>query len=130
LPFNRVVELNDWTTEQVLKTGNLLWTPEPDQIDRIRTEEMQTQSLFVVVPRNIYEQINGFDEKFVGWGGEDNAFYHAAKIVGGDVLRMEGDVFHLWHKPASRAHQTENGMRYRVYMQTKNREELKWIQNR
>lgn len=130
LPFDTVVELNEWTTDEVLQSNKLLFSPESDQIEKIRTAESQTQSLFVVVPRNIYEQIGGFDEKFVGWGGEDNAFYRAAEIVGGEVLRLEGNVFHLWHQQASKAHQPQNGMRFRVYMQAKNREDLKWVRER
>jgi len=130
LPFNRVVEINEWTTNDILQSGKLLFKPSEEQIDKIRTSETQTQSLFVVVPRNLFEQIGGFDENFVGWGGEDNAFHKAAEIIGGEVIRLEGDVYHLWHQQASRAHQAENGMRYRVYMQAKNREELDWIRKR
>lgn len=130
IPFNRVIELNEWATTEVLDTKKLLFDPSDEQIDNIRTVDSQIQSLFVVVPRNIYEQIGGFDEKFVGWGGEDNAFYKAAQIVGGEVLRLDGDALHLWHQQASRAHQPQNHMRYRVYMQAKTRNDLKWIKER
>lgn len=41
--------------------------------------------------------INGFDESFVGWGGEDNAFKIAAQTLLGRVTRLKGPLFHLWH---------------------------------
>lgn len=129
LPFDKVVEINELTTmTQILPTGKLLFEPTPEQIDRVRTEPTVTQSLFVVVPRNIYEQIGGFDEGFVGWGGEDNAFYKAAEIVGGEVLRVPGNVYHLWHQPASREYQPQNGLRWRMYQQCQTREQLKSVQ--
>lgn len=115
IPFDKVVELNEWTTDEILTSGKLLYSPEQDQIEKVRDTPVTTQSLFVVVPRNLYEQVGGFDEQFVGWGGEDNAFYRSAEIIGGEVLRMPGNVYHLWHPQASRAHQPQNGFRYRMY---------------
>lgn len=130
LPFDQVVELNEWTTDEILQSGQLIFKPTEDQVENVRTKDMQRQSLFVVVPRNVFEQIGGFDEGFVGWGGEDNAFYRAAEIIAGSVLRLEGNAYHLWHKQASRDHQPQNGMRYRTYMTAQSREDLEWIKKR
>lgn len=128
LPFNRVIELTPDATFEVLASKRLIAKPEQDQIEKIRTAEIVTQSLFVVVPRNVYEQVNGFDERFVGWGGEDNAFYKACSIVSGTPIRLEGDVYHLWHEPASRQHQPQNNRRYMQYMRANSRQELLWLQ--
>lgn len=128
MPFSRVVELNEWTTDEILRSGKLIFKLSSDQIEKVRIEPIVTQSLFVVVPRNIYEQIGGFDEGFVGWGGEDNAFYKAAEIVSGEPLRLEGDAFHLWHQPASRQYQPNNNVRWMVYRMARTREDLKQIE--
>jgi glycosyltransferase involved in cell wall biosynthesis len=46
-----------------------------------------------------YIRINGYDEFFVGWGGEDNDF--ASRLVNSGVkplsLRFSAIVYHLWH---------------------------------
>lgn len=42
--------------------------------------------------------VGGQDERFLGWGGEDNAWYYAATTLG-EVVRLEGDAFAGWHVP-------------------------------
>lgn len=63
----------------------------------VRTEDFVTQSSMLAVPRPLWDAIGGFDEAFVGWGGEDNAFWKAAAVLGGTPLRINGAAFHLWH---------------------------------
>lgn len=49
--------------------------------------------------------INGYDEAFVGWGGEDNDFcrrLHAAGVEGIKLFRI-GICYHLWHPEAPRS---------------------------
>lgn len=50
----------------------------------------------VAITRAAYEQIGGFDESFVGWGGEDNEFWERAQ-----TLRVWPyaylPIVHLWH---------------------------------
>jgi GT2 family glycosyltransferase len=56
-------------------------------------------SCVVMVPRAVWDQVGGFDERFVGWGWEDTAFACATDTVSGR-LRVAGPLWHLWH-PAS-----------------------------
>lgn len=51
----------------------------------------------IVVPRFLWDRIGGFDERFVGWGGEDVAFAAACRVLCGSIERVDGRVFHLWH---------------------------------
>jgi hypothetical protein len=37
-----------------------------------------------------------------GWGAEDNIFWHACDILGGEPNRISGNAYHLWHSPAGR----------------------------
>ena len=55
-------------------------------------------SSVVVVRRDLWDRVGGFDERFVGWGGEDDAFAAACQCLGGRV-RVAGEVWHLWHEP-------------------------------
>jgi glycosyltransferase involved in cell wall biosynthesis len=51
----------------------------------------------LIVPRAAFEAVNGYDERFVGWGGEDRAFAMALDTLWGPHTRSEGYVQHLWH---------------------------------
>jgi hypothetical protein len=59
-----------------------------------------------VVPRVLWDEIGGFDERFESYGGEDDAF-HAASVAltGHDARedRLEGSCWHLWHRPSPEA---------------------------
>jgi hypothetical protein len=53
----------------------------------------------IVAKRQAYFEIGGFDEEFVGWGGEDNEFWDRAR-AGGNVFELGYLPFvHLWHEP-------------------------------
>jgi hypothetical protein len=56
-------------------------------------------SSVVIISRKQWDIIGGFDEQFRGWGFEDTAFAAAAETFGG-VVRMNGEVLHLWHPTA------------------------------
>ncbi len=87
--------------------------------ERIRTEPMVTQSVMLAVPRNLWEQVRGFDPVHNGWGGEDNSFWRACEIATGEPLRIPGPAFTLWHEPADRSNQPANAARFRKYQQAK-----------
>ena len=57
-----------------------------------------------------FEQIDGFDESFVGWGHEDADF--ALRLHHAGVARKNGfcatEVYHLWHKESNRAGESSN----------------------
>lgn len=50
-----------------------------------------------VVARWLWDRTGGFDERFVGWGGEDNAFRFACGKHAGPAQRVPGVLFQLWH---------------------------------
>lgn len=57
-----------------------------------------TKSSIVILPREVYDTVNGFDERFRGWGWEDTAFYEAVTMLHGPVLQFEGNIWHLGHE--------------------------------
>lgn len=60
-----------------------------------------TFSGVAAVPRRLWEDVGGFDERFRGWGGEDIAFLAACWAMRRGFDRVPGDLIHLWH-PQSR----------------------------
>lgn len=50
----------------------------------------------VVVTYDTWRDVGGWDERFVGWGFEDTAFWAAVDTLYGTV-RHEGVLYDLWH---------------------------------
>lgn len=59
-----------------------------------------TCSSSLVVTRRLWDEVGGFDERFVGWGFEDIGFSHACQTFGGGVSRIPGPAYHLHHPPS------------------------------
>lgn len=53
--------------------------------------------------RSDYEQVNGFDEQYVGWGFEDRDLQHRLERIGVRVssILLRTAPVHLWHPPAA-----------------------------
>jgi hypothetical protein len=68
----------------------------------IRLTYTDMVSSAVAVPRPLWDKVGGFDERFVGWGFEDNAFAAACQTMGGGhtLERMAGELWHLHHATA------------------------------
>lgn len=68
-----------------------------DELDLIveRTNPL-SWSCCIAIPRWVFDDLGGFDERFEGWGFEDMAFQ---SVICGLYPwdRIEGDVVHLWH---------------------------------
>ncbi len=92
------------------KLGSLLRLP--DFAARIRTKFQWKgiRSCNMGVWRKDYEAVDGFDESFVGWGHEDADF--VLRLHNAGIKRKNGfcatEVYHLWHKEASRGAESQN----------------------
>lgn len=79
-------------------------------------------SSVVIVTRQLWDEVGGFDESFSGWGFEDNAFAAACETFGGaPLLKIPGELWHLWHPTAKEgkkgtATHTRNKARADLYL--------------
>ncbi|MDF2613684.1 MAG: hypothetical protein K0S71_1470 [Clostridia bacterium] len=94
LPVNKAMNLTKESTEKLLKE-NPKW-PIPLEVSSIERRQVGA-GLLNVVPRKHYETVGGFDERFIGWGGEDDAFSISMSILCGPPHRLGFTVHHLWH---------------------------------
>lgn len=91
LAFEKYRALSEAMTRRILDgfVGN--WLP------GARLKMDNHVSSLVVVPRDLWDRVQGFDERMVGWGADDVAFVAACRVLGGGIERVPGTVWHLWH---------------------------------
>jgi len=74
---------------------------------------------YVVIHADAYASVNGMDERFIGWGPEDLAFYWSVTKQVEQPVPLEGVRLHLWHPidpSKTDVHQLRrNRMRARAY---------------
>ena len=65
------------------------------------------------IPRTLYDEVGGFDERFRGYGAEDKGFLVCASTLGGTKQRMSGYAYHLDHPedPLRTSEATKRGNR-------------------
>jgi hypothetical protein len=102
VPFTEIRNIERAGTERLLKT-------KPKWPIDVKSEEC-TKSNWVydgfagklfVISRENFDAVGGFDERFIGWGGEDDAFSHAVRTICGKIANVKGKVYHLWHPSLS-----------------------------
>lgn len=123
-PFERFSGLDKPSTRRVLAGGD-------PAAGRVRFATRHHFSSVLIVPRRVWDVVGGFDERFVGWGQEDVAFAHVARMVA-PIERVPGKVFHLEHD--SRAERGKGTPRYeanqalgRAYGTTRSLEEARAV---
>lgn len=116
-PYTERWELNKMGTEEFLKNPRSNWQ------QHASLHKWEHFGGCVIVTRELWDLVRGFDPGFVGWGHEDGAFLAACTILSGQQFkRIKGRVFHLEHKPSpikSPTHPTylENRKRMMRYTQ-------------
>jgi GT2 family glycosyltransferase len=58
-------------------------------------------AMATIVPREAFERLNGMDERFHGWGGEDVAFMRALDTIYGPHKTLTGSILHMHHPKIS-----------------------------
>lgn len=50
-----------------------------------------------IITRRLWDDIGGYDPRFVGWGHEDRVYMHSISTLGYTTSRVPGRCFNLWH---------------------------------
>lgn len=95
LAYHERVQLNRHGTQRILNEYNGDWKHYRE------SASFTSVSSAVVVSRDLWDQVGGFDEMFDGWGWEDNAFIYACETVSElPLTRIASTLYHLWHRPS------------------------------
>ena len=107
--------------QNILKATSFL----PNSIDRQSGNKIYHHRTFIghfgCVQRQIFEQLNGFDESFTGWGYQDTDFMfrlvNESKTY--DIMAFDGlGVFHLNHSVDKSEHLSTNKLRFESRQQS------------
>ena len=100
-PYSHLIDLTEEESARV-RAGQ--WTFQPQRAAGAPPNR-EGQGEFVVyagglflLRREVFEQVGGFDERFLGWGGEDDAMTMRLMATGRPWVIQEGSpALHLWH---------------------------------
>jgi glycosyltransferase involved in cell wall biosynthesis len=109
-PFTTAGYLTEAATTALLSTGAITRDWMNDTSDGF-------VGLSWAIRRDLFDELDGFDESFVGYGGEDNAFVAACDNLLGQTLFIPGYGYSLWH-PAERHTSDMNVERVNRYYAT------------
>lgn len=91
LGFTTYIGLNALVTREIVAGKD------PNTVRGAALRRHGHESSIVVVTRELWEEVGGFDPRFCGWGQEDVAFAQACRVLNGEPLRVPGNVVHLYH---------------------------------
>lgn len=118
-PYTEHWELSDQGTRMLLNDPSSDWRQAPMQ----QYTRNQPLGACMVVRRDLWELVRGYDTAFVGWGHEDGAFAIACETLSSKLIhRVPGKSLHLRHtfstsKNPHNALYAANKARVRHYME-------------
>lgn len=99
LPYQWYYNLSQEFTAEVLKSQPDVTIAEPE-VPTQWEHRIESWAGLLLMPRKAYEEVGGYDERFVGWGYEDNSFQLALDSLWSPFQRLAcGYCLHLWHPP-------------------------------
>jgi hypothetical protein len=97
-PYTHYYSLTELGTAQFMSNPGAL--PQQEDIEYLfPSEETPEPSVggCVIMTREAFEKVRGYDTRFMGWGEEDRAMAMALETLAGNGLRIMGPLMHLWH---------------------------------
>lgn len=99
VPFRKVRRLTDAATDVLLGCDPAVQEDPAVRVLGQAPHDALPGGGVVVVHRDIWAQVGGFDPRFRGWGGEDYALGCALRTLADRPLICGGNLWHLWHTP-------------------------------
>lgn len=87
--------LTDECTKKIISNGIKKELPSETQL--IYEHKLQSWAGLICLSKSGYEAVGGYDERFIGWGYEDNAFRLALDTLWAPHDRIDSYCVHLWH---------------------------------
>jgi N-terminal domain of galactosyltransferase len=105
VPYRRLFRLTKCATSLIINSDpkDPYKLPDPLPDDYIENQGDRQKyghrygAMIMIFPREALDAIGCFDERFVGWGGEDVALLRALDTLYGKHKTTNNDIYHLWH---------------------------------
>ncbi len=101
VPWVNAYRLTERHSEQILKMPPNTLDPVSQEMRRgieDYTPSPSTAAMVIVVMRDDFERVGGFDPRFRGWGAEDVSFALACRTLVGKTKILMGESFALYHQ--------------------------------
>ena len=114
IPYTSINFLREAHTRQLITTGAFKQS-KPNQELHIS----RYTGGINVFSKEAFEKVGGFDEVFINWGAEDDAFHIKCKRLVGEIERTSEDIelLHLWHPSSKTMEYTQS----KAYVNNKKR---------
>lgn len=100
-PFSTLVDLDPERTETFRRTRDLV-TRQQELINRdYKGQYLCFCGGIYVIRKSSYLRLGGQDERFLGWGGEDDAMSVKINLLEQTATNQSGRAYHLYHEPPS-----------------------------
>lgn len=106
-PYSALLDLDEGRTELLRRTGRIEGRGEDTFNRDYKGEYLCFCGGAYVVRRDTYIELGGQDERFVGWGGEDDAMSIKLKLLGNIAVNRNAVAYHLFHAPARHTPETQ-----------------------
>ena len=124
VPFTTIYKLYKGISTQVLENG--LNKKEINKENCNSYHSKRRTSGCILLESSNFTLVNGYDERFIGWGAEDTAFVIAVTTITGKYAhRLIGESWHLWHRKGSNSQEENTRQLYSRYLEAKgNKKEM------
>lgn len=96
-PYSSVVDLDRF--ESLISLDDMAFISRPGR-GETDNQKVNLCGGVVMFSRDALERVGGWDEDFVGWGGEDDMMTFKVQAAGLRTASMPFRCFHLWHPRA------------------------------
>lgn len=104
VPYRQFYRLNEESSLRLLNSDPkypFVFSEPPSQWDTINDTNPRTGhhygAMIQLMPREAFELVGGWDERFRGWGGEDHAAMRAMDTLYWPHKTLPTSVLHVWH---------------------------------